>query len=511
MVGLAGTAFAQSVEKSDATSNYFSDQEYKIYSIIEGAYEYNVPYKTSNAKIDKMTIDCVSQALLVYLNDSDADGKFTINIPRKLIDAKINTQDDYFFVLINGFEANYKETTDSASRTLEISLTPQSTIIEIIATSVGMFPEPQPCAVADTNDSPYYNFLSPLKQFKSGILVEEIQCRNELILIQKQDGSPACVKPETKQKLIERGWAQDIYNKDQQNLSENSVESYKKKYDAVIEGKVLWSIGHKGYPLRLQYDIEPIKIHKTHPALRNDNTISFVGERDTATEIGKIAVFGLDYDEKDNYFRLVNRFILDSSTEEPLTRIEISFGNVITRNFLPVVFSEITTNAENLDEVTVWNFELIGHSGDDRRTTWDIVPEEARIFYEITDDGGQDIIDHNRMPENWAIPGNQYVYRMDCGGFQEVTGYSANPSSFPIKNNTHAVIAKNSWMGIYPDSDGEYSFEFASIFETTVKLPEGAKIISQESKNCKLTQNIEKKFEGKYTDGYYTKMVFRLE
>lgn len=164
-----------------------------------------------------------------------------------------------------------------------------------------------------------YDAIPPLKQFELGL---KIQCKESFVLVTKYDSTPACVKPETKQKLIERGWTQDIYNKDQNpSLSENSLELYKKKYDAVIEGKVLWSIGHKGYPLRLQYDIEPIKIHKAHPALRNANTISFVGERDTATEIGKIAVFGLDYDKKDNYFRLVNRFILDSSNtgSEPKT------------------------------------------------------------------------------------------------------------------------------------------------------------------------------------------------
>ncbi len=202
--------------------------------------------------------------------------------------------------------------------------------------------------------------------------------------------------------------------------------------------------------------------------------------------------------------------IIPEEKSEPSTRIEISFGKPMTRKFLPVVFSEITTNAEDLDKIIVWNFELIGHSGDDRRIIWDTVPRDTGIFYEITDDSGQDIIDHTRMPENWAIPSDQHVYDMDCGVFHTVTGESAHPSSFPIKNNTHTTIAKNSWMGIYPNSDGEYSFEFASIFETLVKLPEGAEIISQESKHCKLTQNIEEDPEGKYTDGYYTKMVFRF-
>lgn len=48
----------------------------------------------------------------------------------------------------------------------------------------------------------------PLKQSKSGIPFNEIQCKEGLELILKSsDGSPGCVKPETKQKLIERGWA----------------------------------------------------------------------------------------------------------------------------------------------------------------------------------------------------------------------------------------------------------------------------------------------------------------
>jgi hypothetical protein len=45
--------------------------------------------------------------------------------------------------------------------------------------------------------------LPPLKQVKLGI---EISCKPQLVLITKYDGSPACVKPETQEKLIERGW-----------------------------------------------------------------------------------------------------------------------------------------------------------------------------------------------------------------------------------------------------------------------------------------------------------------
>ncbi len=49
---------------------------------------------------------------------------------------------------------------------------------------------------------------SPLKQFKSGIAANNIKCDNGLSLVIKaEDNSPACVKPDTAQKLTEGGWA----------------------------------------------------------------------------------------------------------------------------------------------------------------------------------------------------------------------------------------------------------------------------------------------------------------
>ena len=58
----------------------------------------------------------------------------------------------------------------------------------------------------ENNEIDFYSKISPLKQFKSGIPFNEIQCKDDLVLIQKYDGSPACVTPETAQKLIERNW-----------------------------------------------------------------------------------------------------------------------------------------------------------------------------------------------------------------------------------------------------------------------------------------------------------------
>ena len=53
---------------------------------------------------------------------------------------------------------------------------------------------------------PANNVESTLKQIKSGISIDEIQCRESLTLVTRYDGSPACVTESTKQKLIDRGW-----------------------------------------------------------------------------------------------------------------------------------------------------------------------------------------------------------------------------------------------------------------------------------------------------------------
>ncbi|MHB8602603.1 MAG: hypothetical protein ACYC6W_10270 [Nitrosotalea sp.] len=49
--------------------------------------------------------------------------------------------------------------------------------------------------------------LSPLKQFKSGIAANDVKCEQDLqLVIKAEDNSPACVKSQTAQKLVERGW-----------------------------------------------------------------------------------------------------------------------------------------------------------------------------------------------------------------------------------------------------------------------------------------------------------------
>ena len=54
----------------------------------------------------------------------------------------------------------------------------------------------------------YPNFESlPLKQYKAGIDAKNVVCKQEYqLILRSEDSSPACVKPDTAQKLVERGW-----------------------------------------------------------------------------------------------------------------------------------------------------------------------------------------------------------------------------------------------------------------------------------------------------------------
>jgi hypothetical protein len=410
------------------------------------------------------------------------------------------------------------------------------------------------CCSLDRTEYPVPWGLSPLEQIRSGIPIDNILCKDGLVkAIKASDNSPACVKQETLQILRERGWAEplgNVFQKPSENINNTAHEFEVPKEFST--GHKLLRIGSNGEKANLaeyfdhdssimlfyeycnctESPLTDKKMTRSDSQILDVNGISVIAYPQVSNYAGNINdkyVFEFYYDgyrvslhtdqKLDSGLSLVKEILSFESntkeshtknTQEPYTTIEISFGNITTTKLLPVVFSEITHNAENLDKIQVWGFELIGHNADDRRKAWDLLPQNQRIFYRITDEHGTDVIDKSRMPENWGIPGDLHIYSMDCDSL-DVKGESAHPTSFAVNKGTPTIIAKNSNKGILPISDNMYSFEFASLFETTIKLPENAEVISQDSIKCQLTQSIEGDPNGEYTEGYYTKMVFRLE
>jgi len=73
---------------------------------------------------------------LILTISTTSDGELTITLPRALIDAKINGEDDDFFVLVDGEEVDFDETATSTDRTLTIEFPDGAEEIEIIGTFV---------------------------------------------------------------------------------------------------------------------------------------------------------------------------------------------------------------------------------------------------------------------------------------------------------------------------------------------------------------------------------------
>jgi len=96
----------------------------------------SVTYSITNGKVLGIKADVQSKSLIVSITTT-GDGVLTITLPRGLIDAQVNGQDDHFYVLNDGQEADFQETSKTTTdRTLSIPFTDGTEEIEIIGTQI---------------------------------------------------------------------------------------------------------------------------------------------------------------------------------------------------------------------------------------------------------------------------------------------------------------------------------------------------------------------------------------
>ncbi len=94
-----------------------------------------IGYTITGGSVISIIEDFESHSLIVSISTT-SDGELVITLPRNVIDAKTGDSDDTFFVLIDGEEAEFDETTTSTDRTLTIPFPDGSEEIEIIGTFV---------------------------------------------------------------------------------------------------------------------------------------------------------------------------------------------------------------------------------------------------------------------------------------------------------------------------------------------------------------------------------------
>jgi len=94
-----------------------------------------IGYEISGGKLLNIIPDVDANSLIVSI-DATSDGSLTLTIPRSILDATMNGEDDEFFILIDGEEVDFDETTSSTDRTITIEFAAGAEEIEIIGTFV---------------------------------------------------------------------------------------------------------------------------------------------------------------------------------------------------------------------------------------------------------------------------------------------------------------------------------------------------------------------------------------
>ena len=94
-----------------------------------------IGYKISGGKLLSIMPDVDANSLIISI-DATNEGSITLTIPRSVMDAIHDGEDDEFFVLIDGEEVDFDESITSNDRTLTIEFPAGAEMIEIIGTFV---------------------------------------------------------------------------------------------------------------------------------------------------------------------------------------------------------------------------------------------------------------------------------------------------------------------------------------------------------------------------------------
>jgi len=179
------------------TGDYLTADEVSMYQIFQ------IPYKIIGGEVEKIEHEDASIMITIIANQ---DGTLETKIPRNIPYTNTGSEAAFPFLMIDGVEISDFEEHDKTEcfRIFSIPFKSGAQMIELIGTvNLGSDPVrgievPSHCIIKP----------SPKEQIENGVEAENVICKNGFHLIFKStDNSPACVKPATVEKLIERGWA----------------------------------------------------------------------------------------------------------------------------------------------------------------------------------------------------------------------------------------------------------------------------------------------------------------
>ena len=166
----------------------------------------DIDYEISDGKISMICKSQDTNSVKVFV-DANSNGTFTLDIPKHILYALGSDDcrlDNDFFVLYDGEEIIYNITGKESSNLVEVDFTSGIHEIEIIGAYI--IPDPSPIQYCGIVENYQKMYLPPLDQMQHDMQPSQIRCNDDLILVYKNDNSPACVNRDTIPKLIQRGW-----------------------------------------------------------------------------------------------------------------------------------------------------------------------------------------------------------------------------------------------------------------------------------------------------------------
>jgi hypothetical protein len=180
---------------------------------------FNFPYAVINGTMEN--INSNQAGSVVATIKSNSNGMFVIQIPRNYPTTDYIAGIDKPIVLDNENEIIYNTVTKDCFYETRALFSGDSSIKVIFKTNHlivgGIFHgENVPQYCLDKTLAGFHNstLAYPLPQFRTGTDFDEITCKQGYALVSKlEDGNPACVKADTVQELVSRGWASSSINK----------------------------------------------------------------------------------------------------------------------------------------------------------------------------------------------------------------------------------------------------------------------------------------------------------
>lgn len=195
------------IQKDNQWKNFWVKGNYYNSTLDSELQVFKIPYKIDGGRVLKIVYDDKRADILVNI-ESKAKGTLYINIPRNLPVTNSGNEQSFPFIIVDGEETQVIEERDQCYRNFAIPFEKGNEEIELIGSLLLTAIQPYGLKVPDD----CVITPSPRLQIElNGVPFEQIRCDKKLELIFKRtDSSPACVKPETKLKLIERGWGKDL-------------------------------------------------------------------------------------------------------------------------------------------------------------------------------------------------------------------------------------------------------------------------------------------------------------